>query len=266
MKQIKLILGLLFIVVLAGSCKKEEITPVEDAALPVLVTKIITTNVDGQKTTRLYAYDGQKIKNITETSDAGTTIFTYTYTGSDISKIVETVDGVVVKSQSFIHAAGKLLMWSENYETDSESCFYCETVATVDYNADGSQTVKYYDYYDTPDQILKKTIHVNVINSASIHELTGMDPDGNGQTILYGKNKPNPHKNIIGWNYLKLIDPQLYAEEVVTGFLDYENNEHVSGGQNSYQYNAANFPISCTYGVNTAGNVDEGSRVFYYNQ
>lgn len=264
MKQIKLILGLLFIGVLAGSCKKEEITPDEDTTLPVLVTKIITTNVDGQKTTRLYAYDGQKIKNIKETSDAGTTIFTYTYTGNDISKIVETVDGIVVKSQSFIHAAGKLLMWSENYETDSESCFYCETVATVDYNADGSQTVKYYDYYNTPDQVLKKTIHVN--ESTSFHEFTVMDPDGNGQTIVYGKNKPNPHKNIIGWNYLKIIDPHLYAEEVLIGFLDYENNEHVSGGQNIYQYNAANFPISCTYVVNTAGIVDEGSRAFYYNQ
>lgn len=98
MKQIKLILGLLFIGVLAVSCKKEEITPDEDTTLPVLVTKIITTNVDGQQTTRLYAYDGQKIKNIKETSDAGTTIFTYTYTGNDISKIVETVDGIVVNT------------------------------------------------------------------------------------------------------------------------------------------------------------------------
>lgn len=35
MKQIKLILGLLFIGVLAVSCKKEEITPDEDTALPV---------------------------------------------------------------------------------------------------------------------------------------------------------------------------------------------------------------------------------------
>lgn len=264
MKQIKLILGLLFIGVLAVSCKKEEITPDEDTTLPVLVTKIITTHVDGQQITRLYAYDGKKIKSITETSDAGTTIFTYTYTGNDISKIVETVDGVVVKSQSFLHAAGKLLMWSENYETDSESCFYCETVATVDYNSDGSQTVKYYDNYDTPDQILKKTIHVNY--NASSNELSIMDPDGNGQTIVYGKNKLNPHKNIIGWNYLRLIDPHLYAEEVVTGFLDYVNNEHVSGGQNSYQYNAANFQISCTYGVNTVGNSDEGSKAFFYNQ
>lgn len=256
MKQIKFFLGLLLIGVLAVSCKKEEIAPDEANMVPVLVTKIITTDADGQKLTSLYEYDGQKIKKITETSDAGTTVYTYTYTGNDISKIVESVDGVVVKSQSFLHAAGKLLMWSENYETDSESCFYCETVATVDYNEDGSQTVKYYENYNTPDAILKKT--VNVTYDANFHELTELDQNGNGNLFVYEKGKSNPHKNIIGWKYLLRIDPYLYSEENVSGFKDFVNNEHVSGGHIYFQFNAANFPISCTY---------EGSSTqFFYNQ
>lgn len=244
---------------MAVSCQKED-----NNADAILVTKIITTDTIKGETTSLYEYDGRKIKTITETSDFGTTVFTYTYTGDDISKIVQSNEDGIVKSQSFIHAGGKLLMWSENFETDSDSCFFCETVATVDYNEDGSQTVKYYENYNTPDRTLKKTVNVSILNFTQWTEITELDLDGNKSVFTYKNGKANPHKNIIGWNYLVRIDPYLYAEGNIDGFIRFiDNEEWASGGHIRYKYNSNDFPMSCT---THPDNLYQYSKEYFYNK
>ena len=210
MKQLKLFLALLIIGAMAVSCKKEEEqTKNTDAQL---VTKIITTYEKGQKTTREYEYNGTKIKKITE----GNTVFTYTYTGDNITKIVESNERGVVKSQSFVYTDGKLVMWAENLESDSETCFFCETVATIDYNADGSQTVKYYE--DHKNNVLGKQVEITKI------------PNPGNKTIDIYKSNPNeeftistrldnPHKNITGWTKLEILDPLMYSEHSVIKYI-----------------------------------------------
>ncbi|MBL1411053.1 hypothetical protein [Sphingobacterium faecale] len=237
MKQIKLFLTLILIGAMTVSCEKDDDDSTNTDA--ILVTKIITTDVEGKKTSSLYEYDGTKIKKITETSDLGTTVFNYTYTGNEITKIAESNEDGIVKSQSFIYVDGKLRMWAENYETDSETCFACEITATVEYNTDGSQTVKYRE-----GEVLKKQVEIKY--NALDNSITQLDLDGTGDFITLEIGKANPHKNIIGWNKLLRIDPYVYAEENVNGYMKYINDEHVSGGHIKYKYNSNNFPTSCT--------------------
>lgn len=254
MKQIKLFLSLLLMGAMAVSCKKED-----NNADAILLTKIIATEGEG-KTTSLYEYDGRKLKTITKTMEYGnesiTTVYTYTYTGDDITKIVESNEDGMIKSQSFIHAGGKLLMWSENYDTNSDSCFYCETVVTVDYNADGSQTVKYYDNYNTPSSFLKKIFNITFNNEGN--EITELDSGGSGFTYMLEKGKSAPHKNILGWDKLMPVSTFEYAPETIKKIKKYIYNREFSTQSISYEYNSNGFP--------TSKEASSGYYEYFYNK
>lgn len=214
MKQIKLFSILLLITAMAISCKKDD-DPINTDVL--LVTKIITTDVEGQKITALYEYKGTKIEKITETSDWGTTVYTYTYTGDDISKIVQRNEDGLVKSQSFIHGGGKLLMWTENYETDADVCADCETLVTaiVSYNTDGSQTVKYYtagsDVVQKQVEVTKSISNFSDIIMSNATVITEIGSDGSQKAVAISARIINPHQNITGWAQLERIDPSMYT-------------------------------------------------------
>jgi len=218
MKQLKLFLTLLIIVAMAVSCKKDEKNDKADA---ILVTKIITTDADGQKTTALYEYSGTKIKTITETSDEGTTVYTYTYTGDDISKIVQRNEDGLVKSQSFVHAGGKLLIWTENSETDADVCTDCETLVTamVSYNTDGSQTVK---YYVKGSDVVQKQVKVTQTSNPNLTN-TIYEVGSDGLTKLFINSTyyiDNPHKNITGWTKLQRLNPLQYSAFNPVAYLE----------------------------------------------
>ncbi len=222
MKQFKLFLTLLIIAAMSVSCEKEDNQKNNDAVLP---TKMIKTDAEGKKATSLFEYDGTKIKKITETSDLGTTVFTYTYTGDNITKIVEQNEDGIVKSQSFIYVDDKLMMWTENYDTDSETCFACEISVTIDYNTDGSQTIKYYAGKDKEVRNIVIVTHAN--NSAINAAQTFRSSNGPSNAFIYGllsTSWSNPFQNILGWTRLELLDPLLYSKKNLSDYsLDFES-------------------------------------------
>lgn len=247
MRQLKLFLILFAIGASLASCKKEdnESNKNNKNNVAVLPTKIIKTDVEGQKTTRLYEYDGTKIKKITETSNKGSTVFSYTYTGDNISKIVEQNEDGMVKNLSFIYADDKLMMWSENYDTDSETCFACEISVIIDYNTDGSQTVKYYIGKDLIGKDTKWN-EVKVINEPASNKLIEASArDATFHVFTFDGNIPNPHKNITGWTKLERLNPVMHAEVNVKEYIHSRSvniNNVINGWNAQFLYRPDSFP------------------------
>lgn len=257
MKQLKLFLVLLIIGAIATSCEKEE-SVVNNVKL---VTKIIETDPDGLKKTRLYEYDGAKLKGVTETSSEGTTIYTYKYTGDNITKITESNARGIYKTMSFIYAGDKLSMWAENYETDSEFDFFAENVTVMEYAEEGGEI-----------HLAKKYRGNALQETTRFYESGGMYIKHNLTTGLFNTyifdTKSNPHKNIIGWAKLEKINHMLYSNFNVTQVEhivdeDLRNEDFVF----NYNYDSSGFPTSMTR-ENIYKDIDSRKQTtqYFYNQ
>lgn len=271
MKKLNLFFSLLLIGAMTVSCDKDDSEKPDNDDNVVLVTKVISTDPEGQKFTKLYEYDGTKIKKITETSDWGTTVYTYTYTGDEITKITESNEDGVVKTQSFMYAGGKLLAWATNYETDSETCFFCETVATVEYD-DPQGRASAINYFEGDVEMPEKKVTIEYFLDDFIGE-TVVEMGGNFLRYISFDDKNNPHKNITGWTKLERLNPPRYGQHNTT-FYDktiYYEPGHGWGYVLSfnYDYNSNNFPTTMT-GSNFAADLTDDyitakDEEYFYN-
>lgn len=271
MKHLKLFLSLIIISVTFISCEKEN-EKEEEIANVVLPIKIIKTGPEGEKTTSILEYTGSKIKKITETSDLGSTVFTFTYTGENITKIVESNKNGIVKSQSFLFGGeklDKLLMWSENYETDSEACFYCETVASIEYNADGNQTIKY--RYGKNEEVINEVKVTYQDNKLLIMT----DKKGITKGFRYDAYENlwfNPFGNIMGWNRLELVDPLKYSKKNISAFAneDIQKSEgynvvYYKGGSSNLPNLNSTYPDEVRYST-ILTNISHAKIEYFYNK
>ncbi len=138
------------------------------------------------------------------------------------------------------------MMWAENYETDSESCFSCESSATIEYNADGTQTIK---YYSGKNGIVRKEAKVTNENLSNQENKMIAISDNCREAYAFDNFSriwANPYHNILGWTRLEHVNPLKFSLINLSGY-EIESSSRSEGSRFNFSRYSSSFPSHGDY-------------------
>lgn len=257
MKKVLAVLS--FMTLLLFSCTNDEnsnpnITPTNDES-SILLKKIISEN-NGNITTSIYSYDGNKIVSVS--NDNGD-LTKFTYTGNLITKMEIFENNTLVETNIYEYDTNERLTLLKNYQgtTTDTLWFYEEFVS----NSDGTTTVNHYyvdfdgeflldnnnnpyifkkdKFYFENNEIIKRVRTEYELNNGVQTEIIG-----NETTNWTYDDKNYYFKNVVGLN--KLISKHIFkGYNYQHNILSSNDEGSVITATNSYTYNSDNFPVTC---------------------
>lgn len=182
------------LVLLLCNCSDDTKAQQDDSLNGTLIKKIVYTDNAGNKDEYNFAYDENKLLNITQNSNnqSNTSTLLFTYTSNVITKITTLRSKAVYAIEDYDYVNGKVNSYSLDYVNDP---FREKTTYT--YNSDASVTFNELSTYKPTNQESKgetgKLFYRNG-NTVKVEKFENVE-------IEYDNNL-NPLKNIIGFNLL----------------------------------------------------------------
>lgn len=249
----KLVLSLIAFVFVSSSCSRDDASGVITPS-SILIKKIVSVS-NGNSTTTLYNYDGNKLTQII----FGNYILNFTYSANNIVKI-ERLDNNFLEFETFIEYDVQQRVSSElfvYYNLDySEKTLYT-------YNNDN--TVSFQKYFgDTFSQsnLGENGIIYNDSNNETYKVEQFIQGSLSNKIIWSYDNKNNPLKNVMGYNKQPLIFGKFF-NNITTDNYD-SNNEIITNSTFEYTYDSNEFPINCTQFFYEDNNLISTTQISYF--
>ncbi|MWB95114.1 hypothetical protein GON26_12145 [Flavobacterium sp. GA093] len=229
MKKILCLFGALALIL--TSCSSDDSS---DDNGTVLLKKSITTDSEGEKLTRTYKYDGNKI--VSMTNDSGEEGLYYTYTGNLITKIeFKFPDGTLEQVNTYEYDSKDRLVTFIRSEPLDE----LGSKEVYTYNADGTVSVKHYsgDHESQTGLNGEGTIY---FSNGEVSKI--LISNGTSRSYTYD-DKNNPMKNVLGYDKIAFEDSEASGvlHNILTETdLDYDELE----SSYSFTYNSDNYPTN----------------------
>lgn len=237
-----------------NSCSKSEddnnLVPVTPSN-SILLTKIITTDNNGNISTTNYEYSGNKL--IKMIYDDG--YFTFTYQNDLIVEAKYYESNVLTQTQTYeYNSNGEVITYViiDNIDTDWGN------KETYVYNPDGSISVNYYIGDAFSQTTLNKTGTINFVGG-EVNQMIFVQ-GGNTRTRTYSYDNMNyPLINVTGIGKISFCGQD--ASGILHNIIEEDDSADMDDSTASYTYNSNGFPVTS---IETDFEVI--NRQYFYNQ
>lgn len=236
---------------LLTSCSSEDDSPSTPSNTPILLTKTIATDSNGNTTTTEYEYSGTKF--IGYTDDEG--YFDFTYTGDLITEVKYYESSTLAQTETFGYDAnGRVITYVivDNIHTDWGN------KETYIYNSDGSVSVSYYIGDAFSQTTLNKTGTVYFVDN-EVSQMVFVQGGSTWTRSYTYDNKNNPFKNVTGYDKIPFCGE--YASGIIHNITEEDDSNNMDDVTASYTYNSNGFPVT-----SITTDFEVTNNQFFYNQ
>lgn len=241
-------------------------SPTTPAETPILLTKVVNTEENGDVETINFEYDGDKLARLYGSYDNGVSPYegVYTYTGDLITSIKENDNGDNITETTLAYDEQKRLKTVK--ETSRGNNFTSTTTRHYTHNADGRVVVREIEkreYLNSPLPNIEreKTITYTVENGL-ITKVENMEGVYTSTDVYTYDDKNATLKNVRG---IKETIFEFFDDGAVSGLK--HNYASVLEGQDrttyNYEYHTNNYPKKATV---TYSNGQQATYEYFYNK
>lgn len=241
----KKLLSLAIAIILLTACSSDD-NSAPSKETTVRLKKIISTNENGEIVTSDYKYTDTKLTSVIS-SDGSSSIYTYT---GDHNTGLENYEDYTLKHRYIYEynsdnkISAKIIFVHNTFPKYAQRDSYI-------YNEDGTITIRSYTGDFESQTFLSQTTIVTYPNANTIQ----YQSDGGTKVIEKYDGKNHPLKNV--------LEAEMNSQNLLTA-IDVTSTTPITYLDNTYTYNAKNYPITSTEKVYVMGQYKTTQRQFFY--